>query len=151
MPDSQRTPVQSNAGGHGGAAGEGHIDDQRIEMFLGQLLRIGVIASAVVVLFGAALYLSTSARTTADASASYHVFHGQPAQFREVLQVWSGARKLEPLAVIQLGLLLLIATPVARVLFSIVGFAKERDRLYVSVTIVVLALLIYSLTSGSHL
>jgi len=49
--------------------------------------------------------------------------------------------------IIQLGLLLLIATPVARVAFSVVAFAAERDWLYVAITLIVLAILIYSLTS----
>jgi uncharacterized membrane protein len=48
-------------------------------------------------------------------------------------------------SLIQLGLLLLIATPIARVVFSIVGFAIERDRMYVAFTLIVLAVLLYSL------
>jgi len=49
---------------------------------------------------------------------------------------------------IQLGLLLLIATPVARVAFSVVAFAMQRDRLYVAVALIVLAVLMYSLMGG---
>jgi uncharacterized membrane protein len=49
---------------------------------------------------------------------------------------------------IQLGLLLLIATPVARVAFSVLAFAEQRDWLYVSITLVVLAVLVYSLASS---
>ena len=48
-----------------------------------------------------------------------------------------------------LGLLLLIATPVARVAFSIVAFALEGDRLYVAITAVVLALLVLSFAVGA--
>jgi uncharacterized membrane protein len=135
----------------GGGARNSHAEDQRIEMFLGQLLRVGVLVAAVVVLLGAGLYLRGAARTAPDAASNYRVFHGQPAELTSVSTIWQGARELEPLAVIQFGLLLLIATPVARVVFSIVGFAMERDWLYIAVTIVVLALLIYSLTSGTHL
>jgi uncharacterized membrane protein len=51
--------------------------------------------------------------------------------------------------IIQLGLLLLIATPVARVALSIVGFAAERDRMYVSFALIVLAILFYSLFGSS--
>jgi len=137
--------------GPGNGPGRSHIQDQHIEMFLGQMLRAGVLLAAVVVLFGAGLYLRGAARTAPDAAASYRVFHGQPAEFTSVRATWRGALALRPLAVIQFGLLLLIATPVARVVFSIVGFAIERDWLYIGVTIVVLALLIYSLTSGTHL
>jgi uncharacterized membrane protein len=52
---------------------------------------------------------------------------------------------LEPLAVCQLGLLVLLATPVARVAASVVGFALERDRLYAAITLAVLAILLASI------
>jgi uncharacterized membrane protein len=51
-------------------------------------------------------------------------------------------------AIIQLGLLLLIATPVARVAFSAVAFAIEHDYMYVVITLIVLAILSYSLFSS---
>jgi len=51
----------------------------------------------------------------------------------------------DPAALIQLGVLLLVATPVARVVFAVVGFALERDRLYVVVSVAVLAILAASL------
>jgi len=49
---------------------------------------------------------------------------------------------------IQLGLLLLLATPVARVAFSVVAFLLQRDRLYVLVTLIVLGILLYSIAGG---
>jgi uncharacterized membrane protein len=42
----------------------------------------------------------------------------------------------------------LIATPIARVMFSVYAFARQRDWLYVCFTLVVLALLVYSLAWG---
>ena len=62
-------------------------------------------------------------------------------------QIVHEAIALRPLGLIQLGLLLLIATPVARVMFSVLGFGLERDWMYVVITLLVLALLIYTLTS----
>jgi uncharacterized membrane protein len=53
--------------------------------------------------------------------------------------------RLEPLAVSQLGLLVLLATPVARVAASVLGFALERDRLYAIITLAVLAVLLTSI------
>jgi uncharacterized membrane protein len=52
---------------------------------------------------------------------------------------------LEPLAVSQLGLLVLLATPVTRVAASVIGFALERDRLYTAITLAVLAILLVSI------
>jgi uncharacterized membrane protein len=59
-----------------------------------------------------------------------------------------GVRALHEAAVVQLGLLLLIATPVARVAFSLVAFILQRDRVYVVVTMIVLGLLVFSLVGG---
>jgi uncharacterized membrane protein len=49
----------------------------------------------------------------------------------------------------QLGLLLLIATPIARVAFSAVAFAIEGDKMYVLFTLIVFGVLLYSLFGSS--
>ena len=110
-------------------------NDQRIEVIIGALLRTGVMLAATVVLFGAVVYLARHGSEVPN----YTVFHGEP----ENLMGMSGR------AIIQLGLLLLIATPVARVLFSAVAFAIERDYMYVFITLVVLGILLYSLFGAS--
>ncbi len=60
-------------------------------------------------------------------------------------QVWSGVLAMQPQAVITLGLLLLIATPVMRVAVSVVAFAIEKDRRYVVITLLVLGILLASM------
>jgi uncharacterized membrane protein len=76
------------------------------------------------------------------------VFQGEPADLRSISGIVMDAIALRSRGVIQFGLLLLIATPVARVAFSVVAFALERDRAYVIVTLIVLALLLYSIAGG---
>jgi uncharacterized membrane protein len=117
--------------------------DRRFEAQLASLLRAGVILAATVVLIGGAIYLAKYHGETPD----YRVFRGEPAQYRTFTGVWRTAIALEGRGFIQLGLLLLIATPIARVLVSVFDFARERDWLYVGVTLFVLAVLIYSLMS----
>jgi uncharacterized membrane protein len=51
-------------------------------------------------------------------------------------------------AIVQLGLVMLIATPIARVAFTLIAFALQRDRVYVGVTLLVLALLLFGLFFG---
>jgi len=114
--------------------------DRRIEIILGNLLRIGVLVSAAVVLLGASIYLSRHAHEPAD----YRVFRGEPSEYRTISGVIQSVISGRGQGLIQLGLLLLIATPIARVAFSVVGFAIERDRLYVGFTLIVLAILLYS-------
>jgi uncharacterized membrane protein len=115
--------------------------DQNIEDIVGNLLRAGVTTSAAVVLAGGIIYLLRHASSHPD----YHVFRGEPQDLRTLSGIFHDAFTLHGRGIIQLGLLLLIATPVARVAFSIWGFAAERDRMYVVFTSVVLVILLYSL------
>jgi uncharacterized membrane protein len=120
--------------------------DRKIEETVGEILRAGVFLSALVVFVGGFLYLIGSAWVHPD----YHVFRGEPAGLKTLGGIWHEVRQLHALAIIQFGLLLLIATPVLRVAVSIVGFAAERDRMYVLFTCIVLSILLYSLLgSGS--
>lgn len=116
-------------------------DDRRIEVILGNLLRSGVMLSAAVVLWGACIYLFRHAHEPAD----YRIFRGEPSEFRTIPGIVQSVIHGRGGGLIQLGLLLLIATPIARVAFSIVGFALEHDRMYVAFTLIVLAVLLYSL------
>jgi len=119
--------------------------DRKVEDLVGNLLRAGVLVSALVVLVGAVVYLARHGGDPAD----YRVFHGEPNQLRIIPGVLREAFSFQGRGIIQLGLLLLIATPVARVALSIVGFAAERDRMYVSFALIVLAILFYSLFGSS--
>ena len=121
------------------------IDDFKVEQIIGQLLRAGVLLAAAVVVLGGALYL----RQSSSATASYQTFRGEPVALKTISGVVHGAFSGEPQAVIQLGLLLLIATPIARVLFSVGAFALERDWLYVGLTLVVLGVLLFSVMQSS--
>ena len=116
-------------------------NDQRIETIIGTLLRAGVLLSAAIVLIGAVIFLARHGHTTAD----YRDFRGQLSTLRTLPGIVHGARHLSGAAIIQLGLLVLIATPIARVVFSAVAFARERDWLYVAVTLAVLGVLMYGL------
>jgi uncharacterized membrane protein len=117
------------------------LDDQRVEEIIAHLLRIGVLVAAAVVLVGGAMYLARHGMNRPD----YHVFHGQPSDLRTISGIVHDAAGGSSRGLMQLGLLLLIATPIARVAFSIVAFALERDRMYVLFTAIVLGVLLYSL------
>ena len=119
--------------------------DQRIENILGNLLRTGVLLSALVVLIGGVIYLLRHGRSPMD----FGVFRGEPADLRGVRGIIRDTLALRGRGIIQLGLLLLIATPVARVAFSIFGFAEERDRMYVVFTVIVFSILLYSLIGAA--
>jgi uncharacterized membrane protein len=115
-----------------------------MEAVVGHILRFGVISAATVVAAGGAIYL---VRHGAQA-ASLGVFRGEPEDMRTVAGIIRSALAGRGRGVIQLGLLILIGTPVARVAFAAVGFALERDRLYAAVALLVLAFLLYSLSGA---
>lgn len=116
-------------------------EDKRVEEIIGTLLRTGVILAAAVVLIGGVFYLARYG----SSPAHYGIFLGEPGDLSHVLAILRGALELHPRGMIQLGILLLIATPVARVIFTVFAFAHERDWTYVVITLIVLALLLYSL------
>lgn len=118
--------------------------DARLDQLIGNLLRAGVLVAAAVVLAGGIVYLIHHGA----ALPAYQIFRGEPSNLRSVVGIAAGALAGRGRGLIQLGLLLLIATPVARVAFSVIGFALQRDRKYVFVTLIVLGALLYSLAGG---
>ena len=115
--------------------------DERIEKLLGTLLLTGVMISGLVVLAGGVLYLLRYGREPLH----YETFDPQRAGLRSFVEVATFAAHGDGRAIIQIGLLLLIATPVMRVVFSMIAFALEKDRLYVALTVMVLVILLLSL------
>jgi uncharacterized membrane protein len=120
---------------------QGAWNDQRIEIIIGTLLRTGVILAAAVVLFGGIIYLVRHGHE----APHYVTFTGEPESLKSPKDIMHGVLQFRAQAIIQLGLLLLIATPVARVAFSAVAFAIEHDHMYVWITLIVLMILSYSL------
>ena len=121
---------------------ESKWNDYRIEQINGVLLRVGVGVSAALVLIAGVVYLTENHGVRVD----YHQFRGETSALTSVGGVLRGAAAFDSLALMQLGLLILIATPVARVLFAAFAFAMERDWLYVTVSLIVFAVLMATLT-----
>ena len=116
-------------------------DEHALELVIGKLLRVCVIATTLVVIAGALLYLPGALHE----HVAYHTFRGEPAAFRSVLGILRLALTGDGRAIIEAGMLLLVLTPILRVAFSAVAFLYERDHLYVALTLIVLGLLLFSL------
>lgn len=127
----------------GDAGGRSPWTDHEIEQVIGRLLQVGVLAASALVLVGGALLLL---RHGAEPTA-LSVFHGAASHLRSVGGAFRGLLDGNPRAIVQFGIVLLIATPVARVALTLAAFAVQRDRLYVALTALVLALLLFGLFS----
>jgi uncharacterized membrane protein len=130
------------------ARAAGTEQDQQLELAIAMLLRAGVLLSAALVLVGGILAL----RHPGIHAPSYRAFAPPGAANSSALTSISGLfhhlRDGSGANVIGLGLLVLIATPIARVLFAMLGFARERDLLYTGISLLVLAILMFSLLHG---
>src|SRR6266404_1681268 len=118
--------------------------EKRVDDIMGRLLRTGVIVAAVFVLAGVLVHVARHPQPVTD----YRVFDGEPEELRTVPGIIHEALALYGRGLILFGLLILIATPIARGAFSVVAFLYQRDWTYVAVTLIVLGLLIYSLLGG---
>jgi uncharacterized membrane protein len=116
-----------------------HFDDRRMEVIMGRLLQVGVLLASFVMIAGGLLYMHAHSGETPN----YRVFSSEPQRLRHFSGVFEGIQTGDPAALIQLAVLLLIATPVARVAFALIAFLIERDKLFVVISSIVLAVLLY--------
>ena len=112
--------------------------DKDLEVIMGNLLRYGVLLSAVIVLTGAIIYLTQHGTST----PRYSSFSGEPKRLIQFKSIWQTALQGRGRSIIQLGLLFLIATPIARIVFSIIGFLLEKDIFYTIITLIVLTVVL---------
>jgi uncharacterized membrane protein len=120
--------------------------EKEFEGSIALMLRAGVTLSAAIVIVGGILYLRHPAMAVPD----YSHFHPSQDSLRTIGGIFRGTLQLDAASIIQLGLLVLIATPVARVALCIVGFARQRDKIYVGISVGVFAILMYSLIHGGR-
>jgi uncharacterized membrane protein len=120
-----------------------HPTDHELECSVADMLLIGVLTATAIVLIGTALYLRHPLQPTPD----YRHFTAADPNLRSLAGIWQGALHGHAVSFIQLGLVVLIATPIARVALCLLGFARQRDRLYAAISAIVLIILIYSLAN----
>src|SRR4051812_40156145 len=119
--------------------------EKDIQKMISNILRYGVLTSALFVISGGIIFLANNAQLT----ASYAHLEGATFQLRNLAGIIAGVKNLQGDAIIQLGVVILIATPIARIVFSVFAFAIEKDYLYVVITVIVLFIIIFSIFSGN--
>ena len=119
--------------------------DNDIEQFIGLQLRYGVIISSLIVLAGGLIYLGQSGELQLP---SYHHFMGIRDGNTNFGEILNGTRVLNAKSIIQFGVVVLIATPILRIAFSLMGFVLEKDRMYMFITAMVLTVMMVSIFGG---
>lgn len=117
------------------------MQDADMEKVIGNLLRYGVVTSSIIVLAGGIVYLYRHGGQL----PAYHAFKGEPDKMKQPLPMLQAVFRGEGRPLIQLGLLVLIATPIARIAFSIIGYLLEKDYLYTVLTAIVLLVILWNL------
>jgi uncharacterized membrane protein len=118
--------------------------DTDMQAVIGWILRAGVLVSMSVIFIGGVIYLYRHGQTHVD----YSKFVGVPDFVSNPGAIIHGVFTLRGRAIIQAGIILLIATPVIRVIFSAIGFIMEKDYLYTAITVLVLFIILASMISG---
>ena len=121
-----------------------NINDKDIQSLVGNLLRTGVYISMGIVVFGGIIYLYEHGTEKTD----YANFNFDKVSLKTVEAIFANVLTFKGAAVVQFGLLMLIFTPIARVLMAIVSFFLEKDYLYVVIGLIVLAIIMASLSGG---
>ena len=122
---------------------------RRVELVISDLLRVGVVISLALIVIGS---IVTFVRHPAYLRSPDEL--GGLVQPETILphtlgEVAAGLRDFRGQAIVSLGLLVLIATPMMRVAVSIVAFILAGDRLYTLITLAVFCLLMLSLVLGA--
>ncbi len=122
------------------------LTDSQMDSAIANMLRFGIALAATLMILGGWFYLQHPTMQPAD----YAHFHGTSMDLHNLGKVLTGKRLADSTSVLELGIVLLIATPVARVALCVVDFARQRDKLYVAVSFTVLLVLLYSLFKGGR-
>ncbi len=124
------------------------LGDRDLQKIIGTLLRFGVITASVIALIGGIIYLFVHGM---EIRPAYNTFHGEPLAYTNLGGIINKVFSLDARGIMQLGTVVLIMTPILRVVCSLFSFALERDRLYVVITLVVLSVILFSMFSGVKL
>ena len=119
----------------------------QLTALIARTLRAGVSLAGTLVALGLLVLLTLHQGGRTNYFSDFHprpqpITHGLLGVFERDLH------RHAPRDLINLGLILLILTPVVRVAFSIVIYLYENDTLYTAFTVFVLAVLLYSLFGG---
>lgn len=125
--------------------------ERDIEQYIGRLLRYGVTLSCAITIFGGIIYLYQHKGIMVDYSpVPTGMSFGVEEYLRELNTIFPRMLDFDGAAIVQFGVLVLIATPIIRIIFSAFSFLIEKDYLYVVITLIVLTIIMANMFLGLH-
>ncbi len=121
-----------------------NFTDVDLNRSVGNLLRLGVILSVIISLIGFVKLFTEGFKMP----KKYKLLEIGTSSEKVWSQFWETLCKGEGMAIIQLGILILIFTPLMRIIFALIGYLKEKDYLYVLISSIVLAIMAVSFFTG---
>ncbi len=121
-----------------------HFTDVDLNRSVGNLLRLGVILSVITSLVGFVKLFTEGFKMP----RKYKLLDMGTSSEKVWSHFWETLCKGEGMAIIQLGILMLIFTPLMRIIFALIGYLKEKDYVYVIISSIVLAIMAISFFTG---
>ncbi len=118
-----------------------------MEIWISYVLRWGVIAAAIVVLIGGAVFLAAGPAAR-DPHSLHQLINHDYSNRSSIQSKITGLKHARGLAIVDVGLMLLILTPVVRVAMTFVLFFKLRDWLFTILTAIVLSILLLGISGA---
>ena len=120
-------------------------ENKKMQQLIGSTLRIGVMTACCIAVLGGAYYLL---RHGSEPVPDYYKFHGEPSSLTSLSGIFGGLLHLKAANWIQLGVLVLMLTPITRIILSLFDFAHQRDWLYVTITMIVFLVILSNSLGG---
>lgn len=114
---------------------------QKMQLLIGQVLKIGVFLAFFIVLIGSILYLFQHG----SEMISLQKFSTAPLELKSTGQIFSESFAFSPLGIIQLGLLVLVLLQIVRVALTLWLFIQLQEIIFILISLFILFVLIYSL------
>ncbi|KQS92044.1 DUF1634 domain-containing protein [Chryseobacterium sp. 09-1422] len=121
-----------------------NFTDVDLNRSVGNLLRLGVILSVITSLIGFIKLFMEGFKMP----RKYKLLDMGTSSEKVWSHFWETLCKGEGMAIIQLGILMLIFTPLMRIIFALIGYLKEKDYTYVIISSIVLAIMAVSFFTG---
>jgi uncharacterized membrane protein len=122
--------------------------NKKMQQLIGTTLRVGVMTACCIAILSGTYYLI---RHGAEPVPDYMKFHGEPVPLTTLSGIFSGLLHFQARNWIQLGVLVLMLTPITRIILSLIDFAHEKDWLYVTITAIVFLVILSNSIGGGIL